>query len=304
MRKKQRDPLEAGTIIKQLAPIFGMTLEQLAGSFADQKRSLQDHLFRHYLMGETPWPFEDIGHDDCLKMAYNILKKQQSKGTLSEEDVKKKMRETEKILKVAFMDIDTLSFHGREGWEPTTNPIDSTVEWIMRDIDNLDIETRYVLNRYFYAFSSITERDLKWIDYLDCLEHDKKLPSWKKFEHILSRETFAANGELILGNMNNKALGQWLELLNRKSYKDTTRKMDSKKIEKLKADIHKELCLHRETMGLEGLVSLLNFIQYLIEEHNGSFFAVKQNYWRIFVSIKFWLGHFLEEPEVIISIFY
>lgn len=175
--------------------------------------------------------------------------------------------------------------------------------WIMRDIDNLDVETRYILNRYFDAFSSITERDLKWIDYLDCLEHDKRLPSWKKFERMLSRDTFAIDGELILGNVGNKAFGQWMELLSRKSYKDTTRKMDNKKIEKLKADIYKKLYLHKENMGFEGFVPLLNFIQYLIDEHNGSFFAIKQNYWRIFVSIKFWFSHFWEEPEIIISIY-
>ena len=303
MRKKQHDPLEAGTIIKQLASVFGITLEQLAGFFADNKPLLQDHLFRHYFMGETPWPFEDIGYDDCLKIANSFLEDQQSKGALSENEKKEKLQKIEKILKAAFMDIDALSFHGREGWEPTTNHIDSTIEWIMRDIDNLDVETRYVLNRYFDAFSSVTERDLKWIDYLDCIRHNKKLSSWKEFEQILSRETFPINGDLILGNMNNKAFGQWLELLSRKSYKDTTRKMDSKKIEKLKADVHNMLYLHKEDMGLEGLVSLLNFIQYLIDEHDGSFFAVKQSYWRIFVSIKFWFSHFWEDPEIIINLY-
>ena len=303
MRKKQRDPLEAGTIIKQLAPIFGMTLEELAGFFADNKPSLQDHLFRHYFMGETPWPFEDMGYDDCLKIANNFLEEQQSKGALSEEDAKEKLREIEKILKAAFMDIDTFSFHGREEWKPEENPIDSTIEWIMRDIDNLNIDTRYVLNRYFDAFSSITEHDLKWIDYLDCLGHDKKLPSWKEFERKLSKDIYAISGELILENVGDKAFGQWLELLSRKSYKDTTRKMDSEKVEKLKGDIYKKLYLQKGDMGLDGLVSLLNFIHYLIDEHDGSFFAVKQNYWRIFVSIKFWFSHFWEQPEIIVTLY-
>lgn len=303
MRKKQRDPLEAGTMIKQLASIFGMTLEQLAGSFADQKPSLQDHLFRHYLMGETPWPFEDIGYDDCLKMALNILKEQQSKGTLSEEDAKEKMREVEKILKVAFMDIDTLSFYGREEWEPTTNQIDSAIERIICDIKNLDIETCYVLNRYFEAFLSITERDLKWIEYLDCLGHDEKFPSWKEFERRLSKETIEVSGVLILENVNSKAFGQWLELLSKKSYKDTTRKMNSKKIEKLRVDIHKKLNLRKENLGLWGLIPLVNFIEYLIEKHDGSFFSMRQNYWKMFVSIKFWFSHFLEDPELIVNIY-
>lgn len=343
MKKKKRDPMEAGLIIKQITPILGITIGQLVGHFPNNELSIEDSRLQHYLMGETPWPFEDMGYDACLEMAHDILKEQQLAGKLSEHDTEGKLQEIEKILKVAFMDIDTLSFHGRKSWatesadiynnskagltalpipynylcesedvighsieegdDTTANPIDSIIEWIMRDIDNLDIETLYILNRYFDAFSCITEQDLKWIDYLDCLGHSKELLSWKEFERMLSKETIAISGELILGNMGNKAFGQWMELLSRKSYKDTTRKLDSNKIEKLKADMYKKLNLNKKNLGLEGFMPLLNFIHYLIEEHKGSFFDVGRNYWKMFISIKFWFNHFLKGPEIFYNIY-
>lgn len=243
-----------------------------------------------------------------------------------------KKQEVKRILSVAFTDIDTLSFHGRESWatekdeiynnskvcllEPpipydyqrisddtTADPIDSTIEWIIRDINNLDKETLYVINRFFEAFSSITERDLKWIDYLDGLDQNETLPSMKKFQGILSKKTFAVNGKLILDNMNDKVLEQWLELLSRKNYKDNTRKLGNEQIESLKTDIQRNLYAHKNSLGLEGLISFLNFVQYLIEKQEGSFFRHDIKYWKMFLSIKYWFSHFWDESEIISNVF-
>lgn len=322
MRKKQRDPLEAGRIIKQIAPVLGITIDELM-----ERTSKKVHrgieTVRQYFYEGQPWPFEDMGYDDCLEIVCNFLSEQQREGKLTEQDVKEKREDAERILKVAFVDLDTLSFHGRKSWdtekkkivndsynnpmaclrEPPipyvhkdisgdtiTDTIEMQVEWIMQDISNLDIETLYVLNRYFDAFSSVTERDLKWIDYLDCLGHNK-------VKRELSKKEFPVNSKLISENMNSKDFLQWLELLSRRGYRDTTRKTDS---DRLKSAVEEKVRSYADKCGLK-IIFFHNFIQCLVNKHNGSFFDVEPKYWKTFVLIKYWVSHFEDVPEMVIN---
>lgn len=268
MRKKQRDPLEAGRIVKKLAPVLGITIDKLIKMISGKTCNGEDSIRQCFYEGK-PWPFEDMGYDNCLEMAYGILDGQQRDGKLTEQQVERKKQEIKEILNVAFFDIDKWTFHGRKSWakecheicnksrvsliEPpipyvyqresddiTADPIERQIEWIMRDINGLNLETLYVLNRYFDAFSSITEPDMKWIDVLDCFGHIEGLFSIDEFQRRLSKEEFSVSCKLILENMNSKDFQQWLELLSRRGYKDTTRKTDSNK---LKSSIEKKYAL-------------------------------------------------------------
>lgn len=298
MRKKRRDPLEAGTIIKQVAPVLGLSVEKLAGLFADHKQSWGDDLPRHYLMGETPWPFEDMDYDECFDLVSNFLDEQQQKGALTEREANAKKEEVRQILSVAFMDLKHCDMHRKESTITGINRIEDEIAWIMRDISNLDTETLYILNRFFCVFSSITECDLQWIDFLDCLGNSDKCCTLDKFRRKISKEEFPISCELILENMNRKDFQQWLELLSRKNYRDATRKTDSNK---LISSIEKKVRTYINDCGFEGL-PFHNFIQYLVNNHHGSFFDIDRKYWKIFLLIKYWLSHFEKVPEISIDI--
>ena len=298
MGKRQRDQLQAGRIIKQIAPVLDMTVEELTHFFYTET-FWKENSARHYLMGDTPWPFENMGYDDCHEMVCAFLDEQQQEGKLTEQDMKEKQKEVERILHVAFLDLDTLSVHGKELPDTGTDKIEDEIEWIMRDISNLDIETLYVLNRYFDAFSSVTERDLKWIDLLDCLGYVDGLVTMDEFIRQLLKEEFPVSCGLISENMSRKDFLQWLELLSRRGYKDTTRKTDSNR---LKSAIEKRVRSYTDECGFE-IISLHNFIQYLVNEHNGSFFDVEPKYWKVFVLIKYWVSHFEDVPEIAINIY-
>lgn len=295
MRKKQRDPLEAGRIIKQIAPVLGITINELM-EMTSKKVHRGIETVRQYFYEGKPWPFEDMGYDDCLEMACNVLDEQQQGGKLTEEDVKGKQTEVKRILSVAFMDLDTLTVHGKKLSNIGVNKIEDEIEWIIRNIGKLDIETLYILNRYFDAFSSITETDLEWIDLLDCLGHVKGLVTIDKFERDLLKEKFSVSCGLISENMNRKDFLQWLELLSRRGYRDTTRKTDSGR---LKSAVEKKVRSYADECGSE-IVSFHNFIQYLVNKHNGSFFDVEPKYWKVFVLIKYWVSHFEDRPVIVL----
>lgn len=325
MRKKQRDLLEAGRMVKQLAPILGITVNKLMGIISKKVNRGTDSI-RQYLYKGGPWPFEDMGYDDCLEMAHGILYGQQRDGKLTEQQLERKKQEIKKILDTAFFDFDKWTYHGRKSWakecheiysnskaglidppipyvyqcetdDITTDPIEGQIEWMMRDINGLNLETLYVLNRYFDAFSSITEPDMKWIDVLDCLGHIEGFISIDEFKHKLSKEEFSISCELISNNMNSKDFQQWLELISRRSYTDTTRKTDSSKI---KASIEEKVRAYMNDFGFK-ITPLHCFIQYLVREHNGSFFDIGREYWKLFLLIKYWVSHFEAAPEIIIN---
>lgn len=48
MKKKKRDPMEAGLIIKQITPILGITIGQLVGHFPNNELSIEDSRLQHY----------------------------------------------------------------------------------------------------------------------------------------------------------------------------------------------------------------------------------------------------------------
>lgn len=298
MRKKQRDPLETGRIIKQIAPVLGITIDELM-EMTFKKVHRGKETVRQYFYEGKPWPFEDMGYDDCLEMVWAFLEKQQQEGKLTEQDVENKRREVERIFSVAFMDLDTLSVHGKKLPDTATDKIEDEIEWIMRDISNLDIETLYVLNRYFDAFSSVTERDLKWIDLLDCLGYVEGLVTMDEFIRQLLKEEFPVSCGLLSENMNRKDFLQWLELLSRRGYKDTTRKTDSNR---LKSAIEKKVRSYVAECGFE-ILPLHNFIRYLVNEHKGSFFDVELKYWKIVMLIKYWVSHFEDVPEIVTNIY-
>lgn len=298
MGKKQRDLLHTGYIVKQIAPVLDMPVEKLMNLFYEET-FWNENTARHYLMEDRPWPFEKMGYDDCLEIVCDFLDKRQQEGKLTEQDVKEKQKKVKQILSVAFMDLDTLTACRGKSPDAGVGRIENEIEWILRDISKLDIDTLYVLIRYFDAFSSITERDLKWIDFLDCLGHVEGVVTIDEFKRKLLKERFDISGRLISENMSSKDFLQWLELLSRRGYKDTTRKADP---QKLNTAIEEKIRFYADKCGFE-ITSLHNFIRYLVDEHNGSFFNIGREYLKVFVLIKYWISHFENVPEIPINIY-
>lgn len=300
MGKKQRDLLHAGCIIKKIAPVLNMPVEKLINLFYEET-FWNESTARHYFMDDLPWPFKKMGYDDCLEIVCDFLDKQQQEGKLTEQDVKEKQKKVKQILSVAFMDLDALTIHREtdSDSDAVEDRIENEIEWTLRDISKLDIDTLYVLIRYFDAFSSITECDLKWIDFLDCLGHIKELITIDEFKRKLLKERFDISAKLISENMSSKDFLQWLELLSRRGYKDTTRKADP---QKLNVAIEKKIRFYADKCGFQ-IIPLHNFIRYLVDEHNGSFFNIGREYLKVFVLIKYWISPLENVPEISINIY-
>lgn len=282
------DSKECGRILKQAAPIIGITIDKFEELFAYEYQNITGNngiyapdTYHGYFNGKT-WPFYAIGINECLQIMDDILKRQTQ---YNQAELEEKSKKIKKIVHVAFTDWDNLTHYVSESdlkGEQNRTDHQNHIEWVMRDIEGLTLETRYVLDRYFNAFASFDEDCQKCLDLIDEYQDIERLIE------VHAKDTFKFRGNIFFEALNHKELSEWLELRDSKSkVTDATRKKKIQEIAKIKQSTEKKLM----KLKLSNLVFLHNFIRYIIEKRRGSFFNIRKKELNFLIFYKYWLRY-------------
>ena len=242
---------ECGRILKKVAKILGITVNELEDKFVVGISKITGTKIKkeriHKLFCGEPWPVQYYGISETYSVAEEIARSVLGDGNLYEE----KIKEIKLVVYTAFSDYDHLSyFYSNVNQLIVQTGTGDLVDRIMQDISKIDLESIYLLHKYFNAFLSLNFVDLDVLTFVTDLNLKQKL--MMPIESISSL-------------LNNPILRQWLEIKD-ESRKDTLRKVEETQLNKIKQNIKKKLA----KCGFSKLLPLACFIEeYLIDGKNG-----------------------------------
>lgn len=251
--------LECGRILKNVAPILGISINELEEEFSVEISKITGTIIGkeriHKLFCGELWPVQYYGISESYLAIEGIAKSVLSGSSLYEE----KIKEIKRIVYTAFSDYEHLSYFYSRSIGPDANTkIADMVERIMDDLDRFqNNEFLYVFHKYLRAFLSINFLELDILTLEFKYEMDYEIPvSIQRGFNLLS----------------DPVLQQWLELRNN-DHKDALRKVKEPQLERIKTNLKKQLA----KLGFGRLIPLTCFIEeFLLRKKQGIWSAVSE----------------------------